>query len=99
MVQSLCLAWMECNRKCKQVNAVNAGGEVVAKLYLFFIYVRDEYEWWASDPGCFFSGIRLRYRLHSKFYSHIMYGGLEKETESCCYLESIHDLSVIQYVG
>jgi hypothetical protein len=36
---------MECNRKCKQVNAVNAGGEVVAKLYLFFIYVRDEYEW------------------------------------------------------
>jgi len=40
MVQSFCLAWMECNSKCKQVNAVNADVEVVAKLYLFFISVR-----------------------------------------------------------
>jgi hypothetical protein len=45
MVHSLCLVFMEYNRKCRQVNAVNADGEVVAKLYLFLNSVRDEYEW------------------------------------------------------
>jgi Fe-S-cluster-containing dehydrogenase component len=65
MVHSLCLACMECNPKCRQVNAVNADGEVVAKLYLFLISVRDEYELCSSSPGLFFAGGKLRYRLNS----------------------------------
>jgi len=33
MVHSLRLAWMECKRKCRKMNASKADREVVTKLY------------------------------------------------------------------
>jgi hypothetical protein len=45
MVKSLCLAWMEGNRKCMQVNSVNADGETGTKFHVSLTSVRDEYEW------------------------------------------------------